>query len=233
MLTIDLAGDASPASLSSVPELREGEQMELPERATLNPDGTVTLTFETAAAIVYRPVGGGDPRTESFDHLVLRRLKGAQLRKIIDAKAARGPDLALALSSGVSEAKLKLLYKVMEASDLVAARQVLDELVDITGEGLPAQAEQQPDGSIMLPLREPATDGDGVTHSELVFRKFKAEALVAMQTAKDLLGASLQHTTGLTPKAASGLVDDMDAADLRAAQRVVLFFSGIGRRTGG
>ena len=235
VVTIDLAGDGSPASVSSaVPELREDDALDLPERAELQPDGSVMLRFEAPAAITYRVPGAGDvARTETFDHLVLRRLKGAQIRRVMTAAGSRAADLTLALCTGISEAKLKLLYPAMEAADLVAARQVVSALIDADGTDLPERAAQQDDGTIVLRLRQAATDGEGVTHSELVFRKFKADALIAMQTAKDLLGTALHRATGLTLKAAAGLIDDMDAADVMAAQRVIGFLSGIGRRSGG
>lgn len=232
-VTIDLAGEGSPASVSDqVPELRE-EQMDLPERATLNPNGSVTLTFEAPAGIIYRSVGGGEPRSESIDHLVLRRLKGRQIRKVIDVSRTRAAGVALSLCCGISEAKLNLLYKAMDAGDLIAANQVVSALIDANGEGLPEKAVEQPDGSIVLPLRASATDGEGTEHAELIFRRFKADALIAMQNAKDLLSTALHRASGLSLKAAATLIDDMDAADVMAAQRVIGFLSGLGRRSGG
>jgi len=234
VMTIDLAGEGSPATASSqVLELCEGEPLDLPERAELQPDGSVVLPFEAPATISYRPVDGGEARSESVDHLVLRRLKGAQIRRVMDASRTRAAGLALALCCGISEAKLTLLFKAMEAGDLIAANQVVAALIGVNGEGLPEKAVEQPDGSIVLPLRAPATDGDGTQHAELVFRRFKADALIAMQNAKDLLGTALHRATGLSLKAAAALIDDMDGADVMAAQRVIGFLSGLGRRSGG
>lgn len=233
VIRIDLGAPEGAAHGDEVPELREGPDLDLPAGAVPNPDGSVTLTFEEPARIAFRPVGGGEPREETFDHFDLKRLKGAQLRRVLDAAPARKANLLLSLSSGISEAKLALLYPRMEAPDLMAARMVLNVLIEGEADGVPAHAEKLDDGSVRLPLRWAAADGEGEPRSELLFRKLKADALIAMQGAKDPLSVSLHKATGLSLKAATGLIDDMDAADVFAAQRVVLFLSGIGRRSGG
>ena len=230
MIKIDLTGAGAEPE---IPVLRDQDGLELPEGAALNPDGSVTLTFEDPATVVFRPMGGAEAERWTVESLTLQRIKGRELRKVLAAKAARQPNLLLSLSSGISEAKLALLYPAMAAPDLSAARMVLNALIDTGGDGLQAQAEQRDDGTILLPLREAATDGDEEIRHELVFKKLRADALIAMQNAKDLLSTALHKATGLSLKAASGLIDDMDAADVNAAQRVIGFLSGIGRRTGG
>jgi hypothetical protein len=204
--------------------------LDLPERAVLNDDGSVTLTFEYPCTIEYRMVGAaGVARSESFDHLVLNRLRGPDWRKIVDAK--NSTNTALARSAGLSPAKLDLLMKVMDSADMGAAQRVVAELLGGMKEGLPAHAEETADG-ITLPLLYPATDGEGTAHSELVFKRMTAADRTAIGQAKDPMDWAIHRTTGLSPKAAKGLIDDMDAVDIMAAQEVISFLSGSGRRTG-
>lgn len=230
---IDLGGAGSGAPVDTVPELREGAALDLPDGAVENADGSVTLTFAEPVTITYRPVGGGTVRSETIDHFVLRRLKGAQVRRIMDASSARASNLTLALSTGISEQKLSLIFKALDAPEMVKARQVTNALLDMSGDGLPDRAVQSADGSITLPLLYAATDGDGEPHEQVVFKRLKAEALIAMQGAKDFLSVALHRASGLSPKAAAGLIDDMDGADVNGCMRVIGFLSGIGRRTGG
>jgi hypothetical protein len=223
-------GNPAAAADAAVPILNEAAPpMDLPERATLNDDGTVTLTFEFPCKIEYRMLGGGVARTEDFDHLVLHRMRGLDMRKVLAAKNT--DTAALAISAGLTVSKLELLMKVMDAADANAAERVVQELLGGMANGLPAHAEETADG-VTLPLLYPATDGDGASQSELTFKRMTAADTKAIGQAKDPLDWAVHRTTGLSPKAVKGLIDDMDAADVVAAQRVINFLSGNGRRTG-
>lgn len=230
---IDLGGASIGAPADAVPVLRDGPVLDLPEGAVENADGTVALTFAEPVTITYRPVGGGAPQSEVIEGFVLRRLKGAHVRRIMDASNARASNLTIALAAGISEQKLSLIFKALDAPEMVKARQVTNALLDAGGEGLPERALQNDDGSIILPLLYPAIDGDGEARDQIVFKRLKAEALVAMQGAKDFLSTSLHRASGLSLKAASGLIDDMDGADVNGCMRVIGFLSGIGRKSGG
>jgi hypothetical protein len=228
-LTMTVAGDAASPD-TSLPVLNEGAApLDLPERATLLPDGTVRLDLEFPCEVKYREVGGQVARSDSYDHLVLRRLQGPDMRRILDAKNTT--NAALARSAGLTPAKLALLLEKMDSSDVGAAQQVINELLGGQKEGLPAHAEET-DAGIRLPLLYPATDGDGEAHSELMFGRMTGADRAAIAQAKNPLDWAIHRATGLTPKAAHGLVDDMDGADIVAAQQVIAFLSGSGRRTG-
>jgi len=228
-LKIELAGDTmSPDAL--LPVLNEdAPPLELPDRATLLPDGTVRLDFEFPCKLEYRDTRGTVARVETFDHLVLRRLQGPDMRRILDAKNAT--NAALARSAGLTPAKLALLVNAMDSADVGAAQQVINELLGGLKDGLPAHAEETAEG-YRLPLFYPATDGDGEAHTDLLFRRMTGADRIAISQAKDPLDWAFHRATRLSPKAAKGLIDDMDGADVVAAQQVIAFLSGSGRRTG-
>ena len=232
-ISFDLgASAAAGVAADDLPELLDGTPLDLPEGAKQNADGTITVTFDEPAVVRYKQNGTElPPRT--FTEMTLRRLNGVDYRKIVAAKSTRGAEIALSRSAGVSEAMLALLYRVMAAPDLVKLRQSVNVLMDADGEGLPERATEHDDGSITLPLLYPCEDGEDTAHAELTFQKLKADSLIAMQNAKDLLATGLHRATGLTLKAASGMIDVMDAADISAVQRVIGFLSGIGRKSGG
>ncbi len=227
-VNIDLAAGANAAD--EVPVLNEAAApMDLPERATLNADGSVTLILEFPCVIEFRALGGKTISTESFDHLVLKRLHGLDMRAVLIAKNAT--NAALARSTGLSAAKLDLLLKKMDSADVGAAQQVINELLGGMKEGLPDYAEETQDG-IKLPLLYPATDADGTLHTELMFKRMTGADRMAIAQAKDPLDWAVHRATGLSVKAAKGLIDDMDGADIVAVQAAIAFLSGSGRRTG-
>lgn len=229
-LEVNLTGPG--AGADDLPVLGERDAPELPDGAQWRQDGGITLTFGTPVTLTYRTASGEPAKSEEFHLLVLRRLTGADMRKVLGV-GSRSADIALALSAGLPQAKMALLTDRMDAADFRAVQDALAALLEM-GEGLPARAEEQDDGSVRLALREPATDSDGVTHAELLFHRLKGGDLVAMGNAKDreALAVGIARACGLTPKAAQGLFEAMDAADVIAAQRVIGFLSGAGRRTG-
>jgi hypothetical protein len=119
----------------------------------------------------------------------------------------------------------------MDSADVGAAQQVINELLGGMKDGLPAHAEETPEG-YRLPLMYAATDGDGETHSELLFHRMTGADRIAIAQAKDPLDWAFHRAARLTPKAAKALIDDMDGVDIVAAQQVIAFLSGSGRRTG-
>src|SRR5579875_3400678 len=106
-LEINLAGGAPPAD--DVPVLREQDGPELPANAVLNPDGGITLTFERPVTLTFRTAAGDTAKSEQHVSLVLRRLTGADMRKVLSAPGNKGTDVAPALSAGILPAKLALL----------------------------------------------------------------------------------------------------------------------------
>ena len=213
-----------------IPVLFDGPPMDLPPGATLNADGSVTLALQHPFTLQFKPIGSDQvAREEPFDFLIFRRLGGADVRKMIGAKNAA--DMALALCTGLGPAKLSLVQKLMDAADEGAASEVVSELLGGLKAGLPPHAEDTPDG-IVLPLFKPATDEQGTAFSSLTFKRLTAERRRAAADAPNLLDWGISWATGLSPKAAKSLVDDMDGADAMGVNLVILFLCGSGRRTG-
>ncbi len=228
---IEITGDTTSPD-DFVPVLNEGAPpLDLPPGATLLPDGSVKLDLEFPRELTYRQVGSGTVvRGEHYDHLVLRRLSGRDVRRLLDSKNAI--DLAIAISSGMTHARFNQLQNVMDSADVGAAQQVVNELLgDLSRDGLPVQAEETDEG-IRLPLFYPATDGDGELRAEILFSRMTGADRKAIATAPDTLTWAMHRATGLTPKAAKELIDGMDGADVVAANRVIGFLAGNGRRTG-
>jgi hypothetical protein len=223
----DLAPDAE------APILFDGEAMALPPGAVLNDNGSVWLPLAYPCAIKFRQGSTATAREEPFDHLVLRRLTGAEYRKLRSAKDSAAA--ALALSAGLSPAKLHLLQTVMDATDDAAAGDVVGTLLGVDdfrlGE-LPPNAEPT-DFGVRMTLRVPSHDGDGTTVTELLFKRLTAAQRRQANESPDLLAWAVSYSTGLTPKQAKAVVDNMDAADARAVDGVVIFLSRPGATTGG
>lgn len=221
-------GDPGPDT--SVPLLTEAPPMDLPRGATLNGDGSVTLTLDYPKALKFRTPGSEFVvREEPITQLVLRRLTGADVRKMIAAKNA--VQMALALSSCMGLAKLSLLVQVMDATDEAAANEVVSELLGGFGPELPARAEETPEG-ITLKLWQPAADEEGTVHAEIAFKRLTAAQRRQAADAPNLLDWGVSLSTGMTPKLAKTLVDSMDGADAMAVNQVILFLCGSGRRAG-
>lgn len=226
-LAIDVAG-AAPAAV--LPVLDEGiAPLDLPSSATLNEDGTVTVQFDFPVTLEFRSVNGGSAQSVHYDSLRLRRLTGADVTKIIAAKAST--DVALARASGLSQARIALLTERMDAPDVTALRDTIAAMLGGLDDGLPKHADEI-EGVIVLPLRRDTEDGSGATIERLEFKRLTGGDLKAIADAKDTMPAALHRACGLTLKAARDLFDGMDGADAMDAQRVIGFLSGSGRKTG-
>lgn len=225
-ISVDLGGADPDAALPVLNE--EAPPLNLPPRAKLLADGTVHLDLEFPTTLQYRPVGGGAVvRTERHEHLTFRRLGGKDVRRLLDAKNAT--DLAVAISAGLTHAKFAILQEKMDSADIGAAQSIINELLgDMTRDGLPPHAKETDEG-IHLPLFYSADDGEGEHHTELLFKRMSGGDRKAIAGAADTLTWSLHRATGLTPKAAKVLIDNMDGADVVAANKVIGFLSGSGR----
>jgi hypothetical protein len=223
-----IVGDPQPDL--SLPILQEDLALDLPSNAVLNPDGTVTVTFDYPAVLKFRQVGSeAIAREETIASLTLRRLSGVDVRKMI---AAKNPTtMALALSSGLSLGKLSLLQQRMDARDEASANDVVDQMLGGLKMGLPDHATDTEDG-VTLPLRVPAVAGDGTVFNELKFGRLTAAQRRQAAEAANILDWGMALATGMTPKQAQELVDGMDGADAMAVNMAVLFLLGSGRRTG-
>jgi hypothetical protein len=230
---VDLASAAAPGAGADddVAILGAGAQMDLPDNAVLNPDGSVTLTFVYPVTLRFMERAGAAVEVQTFEKLDLRRLNGADMRRIIEAPGARSGDVALARSAGMTQARLALLLQKIDALDLASARKVIMAMLQ-NDEGLPDRAEEQDDGSIVLTLLSPVVGPDGALIGELTMKRLTGADMTAIGTAKDTLPFAIHRTTGLTLKAVQDMFDELDGADVMAAQRVISFFSGSGRKTG-
>ena len=213
-----------------VPVLFEGPPLDLPANAEQNPDGSVTLTLKRPFELKFRPAGSEQvARVEPYTHLLLRRLTGADVRKMIAAKNAA--DMALALSSGLGPAKLNMMRPKLDAADEGAAGEIVSELLGGMKPGLPAHAEEA-DDAVVLPLFKPAIDGQGMVWDRLTLKRLTAQERRQAADADNLLDWAVARATALSPKLAKGVVDDMDGADAMGVNQVILFLCGSGRRTG-
>lgn len=222
-------GDLTPVPAATA-VLTEAPPLDLPRGAELNPDGSVTMTLDYPVTLKFR-LAGSDAvtREEPVTQLVLRRLTGADVRKMIGAK--NPSTMALSLSSGLGLAKLHTLQNVMDASDDAAAAEIVNELLGGFAAGLPAHADETPEG-ITLPLMYPAADEDGTVRTEISFKRLTAVQRRQAGEAPNLLDWGASMATDVSPKTAKTLVDAMDGADAMAVNRVVLFLCGSGRRSG-
>ena len=230
-------GTPAAAPADDVPVLVDGALPAaggLPDGAERNADGTVTLKLAYPVTLSYRAPGGPEVKQEHFASVHMRRLTGRDMRQVLAARGVRASQVAMACASGLSAAKMALLFGKMDASDNTAMQAVVGYLIDLDAEdGLPAGAEEnEATGNITLPLAEPVSpDGFDARH-ELVFRRLRGEDLIAISQAKQMLPAALARGTGMAPREADAVFDAMDAADIMAMQRVVGFLSGSGRRSG-
>lgn len=223
-LDIDLSGRAGASapvssSVALVPEL---PVLDLPAGAVAREDGSVELTLDYPITIAVR---GAEDKAETIEHLVLRRMTGADVRRMTEGSAKRGTALALAASAGMNAARMALIAARMDASDVNAANAVVSALLDI-GEDLPERAREV-DRTVVLPLLFPVGERD-----VLVFRRLTGADLQAIAGAKDVICQALARAAGMSPAEARELFDAMDGADAMGVQRVIGFLSGTGRMTG-
>lgn len=232
-ITIGRAAAIDANAGAAVDVLNEDESvLALPSGANLNQDGTVTLMLEYPTTIRTQRPGAPAAIEESFTSMNFRRLKGIDMRKVLEAKG-RASSVALALSSGTTEAKIAVLRRRMDASDVSAAGAIVATLCGfITEPGLPDNAVELEGGSIQLPLRYGAAPQGFDPREDLVMRRLTGEDLQMISQAKDTLITAIARATGMTPREAGAVFDVMDAADIMAAQRVIGFLSGNGRMTG-
>nr|WP_294555830.1 hypothetical protein [uncultured Rhodopila sp.] len=207
----------------NLPMLGEAASMELPPGATVNQDGSVTLLLDYPFELEFRVQGSDTVQTEHFGQLVLRRLDGPAVRKMLASPNAAKH--ALALSLGISLAKLALIKTKIDARDETAAGDVVQELLGGLKGGLPEGVEETP-GGIKLPLRYPVTDAEGATVSEISFARITAAQKAVILRSQSPVDWGIAAAIGISPKAAKALVDQMDGADAIAANMVILFLCG-------
>lgn len=198
---------------------------ELPDGASVQPDGSVLLHLAYPVQLAFRAAGDAGAKAEAIDRLSFRRLTGADVGKITAAADARATMVALGCALGWTPARVALLMERIDAADMTAAAAVIAALLE-PGDGLPERAREE-DGKVVLPLLVPV---GGV--NEITFRRITGADLQAIARAKDMLPTALARASRIPLPEARTLFDEMDGADAIGVSRVVGFLSGTGRTTG-
>jgi hypothetical protein len=97
---------------------------ELPLRATLNEDGTVTLKL--IKPVVLTISKGGKERQETYAELTFRELTGADLRVVAQEKdEMKRTILTLARATGMSSVRMNVLFDRLAQRDVGGATAVI------------------------------------------------------------------------------------------------------------
>ena len=110
--------------------VEEDAAPELPKRAALQPDGSVMLTFRFPRMVKRSAGNGAAVREETFEQLHMHRLNGADMRAISTAVEGSRAVVAIAKSSRLHEAVIKVLYDKLDAADANAASEVVGYFLD-------------------------------------------------------------------------------------------------------
>ncbi len=100
----------------------------LPDRATQNNDGSVTLPLLYPQKLTIRKAG--KERTETYSELTFHRLTGADQRAISATSDDTVNVVAFARSTRTSQAIMNVLYDRLDAADITAAAQVLSSFLN-------------------------------------------------------------------------------------------------------
>lgn len=204
-----------------IPTLWEGPELDLPDGAVLNGDGTVTVTLRYPFELAYRQ-GGDTIRSDRIGEVRLRRLSGIDVLKITKARdAARA---AIIAAAGLTPARWELWSQKLDATDETRLGKAVTEMMGVGRSGLPDEAEDLGE-AVLLRLLFPTADETGTVWSELRFPRLTAAQRRRMQDAEESLVWGVQHATSLSPKSARALLVGMDAADAAAITRVLGFLS--------
>lgn len=110
-----------------------GDSDDLPRHAVRQADGSFHLPLMFPVTLKFRNGAGETVREESFDHLHLHRMTGADMRAISAASAGSRIVVSIARSARMSEGKMGPLFDRMDAADANAAGQVVGFLVSAGG----------------------------------------------------------------------------------------------------
>jgi len=119
-------GRADPWADGGVVTIREDEGADsLPAHAEEQEDGSVRLPLKYPRTLRWRGSASGQTREEHYDALVLRRLTGADIRKLAAAKPDDLIPTALALSTGMPRGVMTALFDMLDGVDARAAGDVV------------------------------------------------------------------------------------------------------------
>lgn len=100
---------------------------QLPDQATPNADGTVTLKLLYPRTLITKK--DGKTRERLYDSLRFHRLNGADQRAIAAARDDMTSVVALAQSTKMNLAVMNVLFDKMDAADIQNAAQVLNHFL--------------------------------------------------------------------------------------------------------
>ncbi len=110
-----------------VVEAEDGEQPkagQLPARATLNDDGSVTLALVKPVTLTIRK--GENEKQETYAELTFRELTGADLRVVAQEKdEMKRTILTLARATGMSSVRMNVLFDRLAQRDVGGATAVI------------------------------------------------------------------------------------------------------------
>ncbi|WP_336947393.1 hypothetical protein [Asaia sp. HN010] len=96
----------------------------LPEGASWNADGTITITLDEPAELTLR--SGGHDDVEELHKLVCRRLRGGDMIDAVDAEGASGRQMfLLKRMTGLEDMKGELLIRSLSHADYLTLVEVL------------------------------------------------------------------------------------------------------------
>lgn len=101
----------------------------LPEAATQNADGTVTLVLQTPVNVKIKKANG-EIREENYHELTLRPFTGADLRAIQSTSSEMQNVVMLARATGIREAVMNGLFDKMNASDILNAADIISAFMN-------------------------------------------------------------------------------------------------------
>jgi hypothetical protein len=187
--------------------MRPDEREALPDGATEGADGTITLTLGHGA--------GEAP----VDCLILRRLNGGDMVKLLRSPALESQ--AVAMAAGWTLRACLDRSSRWQPSDLDRAGEVLVLLTGV-GQEFPERAVAEAGRAIRLPFNHPARDGLGIWRRELVFRPLSSARLAGIpRNTERAIPAFVHHSTGIPLPQVRGLLDHMDATDFSAVHQVI------------
>ncbi len=102
---------------------------QLPEGATQNADGTVTLRLQNPVSIKLKKATG-EIREETYSSLTLRPFTGADLRAIQSTSAEMQNIVTFSRAAGIREVVMNSLYDRMNATDIIKAAEIMNAFMN-------------------------------------------------------------------------------------------------------
>jgi len=102
---------------------------QLPEGATQNADGTVTLRLQTPVSVKIKKATG-EIRSETYSSLTLRPFTGADLRAIQSTSAEMQNIVTFSRAAGIREVVMNSLYDRMNATDIIKAAEIMNAFMN-------------------------------------------------------------------------------------------------------